>query len=443
MAQLVLPYPDFQPNTKIVSAQIDANNAAILNLLNGNLGPDNVLFPFLATGTMGADKSGTATALAQGYNSRDLVLRGSGWDGAAAQDRDIILRQIITGSAAYRLALLKKEGVVETELLAFNQAGAIVASLVPDANGTRALGSAVARWDAFIDALDVTGASSLGAISAIGAVAANILPDANATRGLGSAAARWNAIYGASLDLSGAATLGGSLTVNGTGSHTFAGPVSVAHASTPKFVSNFDNAASGAMVLGIQRQGALRGQVALEAANDITFWAATGAAGAETATESFRILNTTGDVQFAKKALFTAPGAHVYNNVNQSAANATLTILSFNSERFDTDNIHDAVTNNSRLTCQTSGVYAISASIAWAANVTGVREMGIYLNGAKISSYKLPAASSGATEMNISALHQLNVGDYVQVYGYQTSGAALDVQYVSPQSPEFAMVKVG
>lgn len=102
---------------------MDANFSAITTKINGNLNPDNLAYPFMATSQIGADKSGTADATTQGYNSRDIVLRGSGWDGAAAQDRDIILRQIITSSTAYRLGIIKKEGATETELVSLLQSG--------------------------------------------------------------------------------------------------------------------------------------------------------------------------------------------------------------------------------------------------------------------------------------------------------------------------------
>ena len=102
---------------------MDANFSAITTKINGNLNPDNLAYPFMATSQIGADKSGTADATTQGYNSRDVVLRGSGWDGTAAQDRDIILRQIITSSTAYRLGIIKKEGATETELFGLDSTG--------------------------------------------------------------------------------------------------------------------------------------------------------------------------------------------------------------------------------------------------------------------------------------------------------------------------------
>ena len=48
-------------------------------------------------------------------------------------------------------------------------------------------------------------------------------------------------------------------------------------------------------------------------------------------------------------------GAHAYHNAAQSINTASETTLALNSERWDTDSIHDTAVNNSRLTCVTPG----------------------------------------------------------------------------------------
>lgn len=125
MANLVLPYSDFQPATKIKSAEADANNAAIVAKINGNLNPDNLAYPFLSAGQIGADKTGTATSGVQGYSSQEYALRGSGWDGAAAQNRDIKLRNTVTSATAYKLSLLDNAGA---EIASIDQSGLATAS---------------------------------------------------------------------------------------------------------------------------------------------------------------------------------------------------------------------------------------------------------------------------------------------------------------------------
>jgi len=139
------------------------------------------------------------------------------------------------------------------------------------------------------------------------------------------------------------------------------------------------------------------------------------------------------------------PAARVYHSVAQSIASATTTYLSFDSERFDTDGIHDPVTNNSRLTCQTAGKYFISATILWGSNTTGYRQLGLRLNG--VTTIALDRRNTNATAFNpamtVSTLYNLSAGDYVETQVYQNSGGALDVGVISAYTPEFMMIKVG
>src|SRR4029077_20051578 len=76
------------------------------------------------------------------------------------------------------------------------------------------------------------------------------------------------------------------------------------------------------------------------------------------------------------------PAARVFHSANQSITTATETTLAFDSERFDTDTIHDTVTNNSRLTCKHAGVYVIGAHVQFDSGAAGgARYVSIMLNG--------------------------------------------------------------
>jgi hypothetical protein len=142
-----------------------------------------------------------------------------------------------------------------------------------------------------------------------------------------------------------------------------------------------------------------------------------------------------------------APQARVYHNAAQSVANATLAALAFNSERFDTDTIHDNATNNSRLTCKTAGLYLITGSLAFNTAATGnVRAAQIRINGATdIAAQYIPPIGGGAlaTIISVATLYVMAVNDYAQLMVYQDSGGALNVNAAGNYSPEFAMVKVG
>lgn len=141
----------------------------------------------------------------------------------------------------------------------------------------------------------------------------------------------------------------------------------------------------------------------------------------------------------------TGQGARVYNNANISIPNATVTVLTFNSERFDNDNIHDTSTNTSRLTCQTPGIYLITACVRFAANATGQRQAYIRLNGSTIIAICTTnnTGASIATDIALATIYSLSATNYVELCVYQNSGAALNVVYASAYSPEFAMIRIG
>lgn len=139
-------------------------------------------------------------------------------------------------------------------------------------------------------------------------------------------------------------------------------------------------------------------------------------------------------------------GARVYNSANISVVSGgSGTILTFNSERYDTDNIHSTVSNTSRLTATTAGKYHISGTLFFANNTTGARGLQILLNGAtNIAIVRIPTvAGTDVPALNISTVYDLAAGDYVELIAYQTSSGALNVTASGNQSPEFMMHRVG
>lgn len=137
-------------------------------------------------------------------------------------------------------------------------------------------------------------------------------------------------------------------------------------------------------------------------------------------------------------------GARVYHNTNQSIPNLTLTTLAFNSEKFDSDNIHDPVTNNSRLTCRTAGTYLISFNGRWETNATGQRWLVLFWNATRyiaMSTLDVGIPGNFATEM--STIYTLAINDFLQVQVWQDSGGALDIRFVAEYTPNFMMQRIG
>jgi hypothetical protein len=142
----------------------------------------------------------------------------------------------------------------------------------------------------------------------------------------------------------------------------------------------------------------------------------------------------------------TRPAARVYHSTNQSIpGNAAFTTLTFDSERFDTADLHDGTTNPSRLTAPIAGLYLVSIDISWEGNNTNARELAINKNTSTIVARDVvgPSPFPNTTEQSMSTLVELAAGDFVEVVLRQNSGSALNV-FTAPQfSPEFSMVWVG
>ncbi len=144
-----------------------------------------------------------------------------------------------------------------------------------------------------------------------------------------------------------------------------------------------------------------------------------------------------------------APAARVYHNSTQSITTATQTILAFDGERFDhaagvASTQHDTVTNNSRLTCRYAGNYQITASVEFASNTTGIRQVALWLNGASqiAAERTVPTTGGFPTLVNVTTLWALAVNDYVEVRIYQDSGGSLNVVPVGSTAPEFMWSRV-
>lgn len=153
--------------------------------------------------------------------------------------------------------------------------------------------------------------------------------------------------------------------------------------------------------------------------------------------EAMEILNT-------DLSAVPAIGARVYHNANQSITDATVTFLSFNNERWDTNSFHDNTTNNSRLTCPLAGKHLIVCTLEFASNATGFRQANFKLNNTTYIGGLVCVSVTGAgTFVGITTIYNLALNDYIQVEVYQNSGGALNVTTGANYSPEFMIVRIG
>lgn len=134
-------------------------------------------------------------------------------------------------------------------------------------------------------------------------------------------------------------------------------------------------------------------------------------------------------------AWFSPPACDVYSTASQSINNTTWTAVTFGSENVDTDSMHSTTANTGRITINTAGKYLLIAFAAMDPNITGERDIAIYTSeGGGASAAKIQTtwsaesnAGSLGVNMEVVLLRNLAVNDYAEVYVYQSSGGALNV----------------
>lgn len=156
--------------------------------------------------------------------------------------------------------------------------------------------------------------------------------------------------------------------------------------------------------------------------------------------------STTGDLISVGNSVFThAKGVLAYRSTAQTLSDSTPTAINLDSETRDDNGFHSTSTNTSRLTVPTgyAGWYTIAAGISYASNTTGVRDCQIRLNGNIIGLNRvLPATGGNDSFFSAPKLYYLAVGDYIEMYGYQTSGGNLNT-VAGDQYTWLSMLRVG
>ena len=143
-----------------------------------------------------------------------------------------------------------------------------------------------------------------------------------------------------------------------------------------------------------------------------------------------------------------APAVKVKTSAVQSVATATITVLTWDQEDFDTSAFHSTSSNTSRLVVPASlgGLYHISFSTYCA---PGTQTVGAWIakNGAtNTPRFGFTQTMNDATNgpaLSGSDLLVLVPGDYVEVAVFQNSGSAKNFNLISPYIGFFSMVRVG
>jgi hypothetical protein len=136
----------------------------------------------------------------------------------------------------------------------------------------------------------------------------------------------------------------------------------------------------------------------------------------------------------------------VTNSGTVSYSKNAISAMPFNTELFDTANMHSAG-SPSRLVAPVEGIYDVSATISFASNAEGARELFINVNSSGVNPFaaaSVPGSAASTGTMSASGLIFLKAGDYVEASAVQTGPASLNVLGTGNLAgPRFSMFYVG
>jgi hypothetical protein len=126
--------------------------------------------------------------------------------------------------------------------------------------------------------------------------------------------------------------------------------------------------------------------------------------------------------------LSNPPICNAVQATSQNLGTGAWTALSLDSTAVDTYGMHSNTTNPSRCVSQAAGYYSVTNAVCVATNATGWRGVRTEKNGSQITggASEVPAVGTGPTAIGSpEIITYLNVGDYAEAYGIQTSGGTV------------------
>lgn len=117
-------------------------------------------------------------------------------------------------------------------------------------------------------------------------------------------------------------------------------------------------------------------------------------------------------------------GTAVSHSTTNTVNNGSWTTLAFDTEAYDDGNLHDLVTNNSRITVSATGRYLVNGFAEFGTNANGDIGIAIAVNGTRV---RTDISDSGTTSENhkrcISSILSLTAADYVELQVFQQTGS--------------------
>ena len=128
-------------------------------------------------------------------------------------------------------------------------------------------------------------------------------------------------------------------------------------------------------------------------------------------------------------AIANTPAFAAYHNTSQSIPHATLTKILFNTEITDTDSAFSS--NRFTVPSGKGGTYFITASVRYTDHASGQYIYVYKNNSSAIGGVMHLGAGSYNDDITCSFVANLSATDYIEVFGIQYSGGALNIEGLS------------
>ena len=132
-------------------------------------------------------------------------------------------------------------------------------------------------------------------------------------------------------------------------------------------------------------------------------------------------------------------GCYLQNLAAQAFPSGINLPITFPSELYDPEGMHDNTTNTSRVTIKTSGVYAVNAQFQFSDSTGGTYRMSsIRINSTQeIAGSKIKFDADGRAGLVTFGIASLSAGDYVEICCSQDAGT------LNITNSNFSVVRVG
>jgi hypothetical protein len=136
-------------------------------------------------------------------------------------------------------------------------------------------------------------------------------------------------------------------------------------------------------------------------------------------------------LKWATPAAAGLVGCSLYDSVtNQAIENNTVTVITWNSENFDTDGFHSTSTNTGRITIPSgkAGKYQFYGAFWFESFSGGNSSIQLLKNGSAIRYSPSPTSSTAGIGLSISCILDLAVSDYIEVTALHTQGGTINAR---------------